>query len=26
VPTFPFATRPTGSVLNEAMFASVFPG
>ena len=26
VPTFPFATHPTGSVLNEAMFASVFPG
>jgi hypothetical protein len=26
VPTFPFATRPTGRMLNEAMFASVFPG
>jgi len=26
VPTFPFATRPTGRTLNEAMFASVFPG
>ena len=25
VPTFPFATRPTGRMLNEAMFASVFP-
>jgi hypothetical protein len=26
VPTFPFATRPSGGRLNEAMFASVFPG
>lgn len=26
VPTFPFATRPTGRRLNEAMFASIFPG
>jgi RTX calcium-binding nonapeptide repeat (4 copies) len=26
VPTFPFATRPSGRTLNEAMFASVFPG
>ena len=25
VPTFPFATRPTGRTLNEAMFASIFP-
>jgi hypothetical protein len=26
VPTFPFATRPSGGRLNEAMFASVLPG
>ena len=26
VPTFPFATRPSGRVLNEAVFATVRPG